>query len=64
MIQALNGGGPGTANRLMIQYIYETGFERAAMGYASAASMIFLVILLVLALIQLFVSRRGGAKAW
>lgn len=64
MIQALNGGGPGTTNRLMIQYIYETGFERAAMGYASAASMIFLVILLVLALVQLFVSRRSGSKAW
>ncbi|ROR73125.1 carbohydrate ABC transporter permease [Bogoriella caseilytica] len=64
MIQALNGGGPGTANRLMIQYIYETGFERAAMGYASAASMIFLVVLLALAFIQLMVSRRGKAKAW
>ena len=28
MIQALNGGGPGTSNVLIVQYIYQTGFQR------------------------------------
>ena len=53
MIQALNGGGPGTDNMLIVQYIYRTGFERAQIGYASAASMVLMVILIVIAVIQM-----------
>lgn len=52
MIQALNGGGPGTSNVLIVQYIYKTGFEQSKIGYASAASMVLMVILLTIALIQ------------
>ncbi|MGY5765113.1 carbohydrate ABC transporter permease [Brachybacterium sp. DNPG3] len=52
MIQALNGGGPGTSNVLIVQYIYKTGFEQSKIGYASAASMVLMVILLVIALVQ------------
>lgn len=58
MIQALNGGGPGTQNMLIVQYIYRTGFERANIGYASAASMVLMVILVVIALIQLRFDRK------
>ena len=58
MIQALNEGGPGTQNRLIVQYIYETGFERAEVGYASAASMVLMVLLLAIALVQLGFERR------
>lgn len=61
LIQALNGGGPGTQNRLIVQYIYETGFERSEIGYASAASMILLVVLMIIALIQLRISRRSSS---
>lgn len=61
MVQALNGGGPGTSNTFLIQYIYETGFQRADVGYASAVSMILLVILLTIALLQMWVNRRRAA---
>ncbi|WP_156759211.1 carbohydrate ABC transporter permease [Microbacterium karelineae] len=61
MIQALNGGGPGTSNRLIVQYIYETGFESSEIGYASAASMVLLVVLMIIAIVQLWVSRRSSA---
>jgi alpha-1,4-digalacturonate transport system permease protein len=61
MVQALNGGGPGTSNTFIIQYIYETGFSRAKVGYASAVSMILLVILLAIALLQMWVNRRRAA---
>jgi alpha-1,4-digalacturonate transport system permease protein len=61
MVQALNGGGPGTSNVLLIQYIYETGFKRADIGYASAVSMILLLILLTIALVQMAVNRRRSA---
>lgn len=59
MVQALNGGGPGTENRLIVQYIYETGFNRAQVGYASAVSMVLMAILLVIALVQLRFERRA-----
>ena len=58
MIQALNGGGPGTNNMLIVQYIYRTGFERADIGYASAASMVLMVILVIIALIQMRFDRK------
>jgi alpha-1,4-digalacturonate transport system permease protein len=59
MVQALNGGGPGTANMFMVQYIYRTGFERADVGYASAASMVLMVILIIIALIQMRFDKRN-----
>lgn len=62
MVQALNGGGPGTQNMLMVQYIYQTGFERARIGYASAVSMVLMLILLLVAFIQMRFD-RGGDRA-
>lgn len=59
MIQALNGGGPGTSNYLMVQYIYSTGFERARIGYASAASIILMFILIIIALIQMTIDKKA-----
>ncbi|MDO5285612.1 MAG: sugar ABC transporter permease [Actinomycetia bacterium] len=57
LIQSLNGGGPGSQNVLMVQYIYQTGFEYARIGYASAASMVLMVILMVIALLQMRLDR-------
>lgn len=62
MIQALNNGGPGTENQLIVQYIYQTGFAQSKVGYASAASMVLLVILMVIAAAQLIISKRS--RAW
>ena len=58
LVQALNGGGPGNTNYLMVQYIYHTGFELNKVGYASAASFVLMLMLLVIALIQLRIDRR------
>ncbi|SDZ65856.1 alpha-1,4-digalacturonate transport system permease protein [Evansella caseinilytica] len=59
MVQALTNGGPGTDNTFIVQYIYQTGFAQMRIGYASAASMVLFVILLVFALLQ-FKFVRGG----
>lgn len=61
MIQALNNGGPGTANQLIVQYIYKTGFGQSDVGYASAASMVLLVILMIIALLQIAISRKANS---
>ncbi|MET9765119.1 sugar ABC transporter permease [Streptomyces sp. NPDC006372] len=55
---SLNNGGPGSSNNLMVQYIYETGFKRGQIGYASAASFVLMLILMAVAIIQLIVNRR------
>jgi alpha-1,4-digalacturonate transport system permease protein len=61
LFQSLNGGGPGTENNLMVQYIYETGFKRAQIGYASAASFVLMLILMAIAVVQLIVNKRKEA---
>lgn len=54
----LTGGGPADASRLIALYIYELGFKRFNMGYASVVSITLLIILLVLTLLQFRGSRR------
>jgi len=61
-IQALNNGGPGTDNNLLVQYIYTNGFQNAHIGYASAASMVLMLILMAIALIQLAMNRRTESR--
>lgn len=61
LIVAVNAGGPGTDNNLIVQYIYNTGFKRAQIGYASAASFVLLLILMAIAVLQLLATRRKGS---
>jgi alpha-1,4-digalacturonate transport system permease protein len=60
LIQALNNGGPGTENMLIVQYIYQTGFERTNIGYASAVSMVLMAILVIIAVVQLRFEKRSA----
>lgn len=62
----LTGGGPGTATMYITQYIYEVGFASLLRnpGLAAAASILMGLLLVVLTLIQLWLSRRAEkAKA-
>ncbi|MEU2423311.1 sugar ABC transporter permease [Streptomyces sp. NPDC007851] len=58
LFASLNNGGPGTSNNLLVQYIYQTGFQRGQIGYASAASFVLMLILMAVAIIQLIANRR------
>lgn len=62
LLQSLNNGGPGTANNLLVQYIYQTGFQRGQIGYASAASFILMLILMAVAVIQLLINRKADRR--
>ena len=53
----LTNGGPGSATRVLSMFIFQNGFEFLKMGYASAASVVFLLILLVLSIIQFRILR-------
>lgn len=48
----MTGGGPGDSTRTIVQFIYDTAFDRFKMGYASAAAYVFFLILIVLTLLQ------------
>lgn len=53
----MTGGGPYGSTRVLVQYIYETGFSYFKMGYASAMSVILFLIILVISVIQFSVAR-------
>lgn len=55
-----NGGGPGTANTFLVQYIYQMAFgsDLRLFGLASAASVLMGAVLLVLTLIQLRLGKK------
>lgn len=53
----LTNGGPGSATRVLSMFIFQNGFVYLKMGYASGASVIFLLILLLLALVQFRILR-------
>jgi len=46
-IYLLTTGGPDFVTRPVIQYIYETGFSSYRVGFASAASYVLFVLILV-----------------
>lgn len=52
MVVSLTGGGPGNKTLYIIQYIYQTGFDRLRVGYASAASMMLFLVLLTFSIIR------------
>lgn len=43
----MTGGGPYGSTRVLIQYIYETGFQYFKMGYSAAMSYILFIIIMI-----------------
>lgn len=59
-VYVMTGGGPYGSTRVLIQYIYESGFSYYAMGYASAMAYVLFIIILLVSFIQFRVlSERG-----
>jgi multiple sugar transport system permease protein len=61
-IYMITNGGPGTSTRPLIQYIYETAFEKNDMGYSSAISYVLFLILVILSLIQIKLRNKEEAE--
>ncbi len=58
-IYALTGGGPLNGTTTLTYYIYETAFKFFNFGPASAAAVIFFILILTLTGLQFWVSRRS-----
>lgn len=59
LVYVMTSGGPVTATLTWVQYIYTTAFQFRKFGYGSAIAVVLVVILMVIALIQTRVHRRG-----
>ncbi len=55
---AITEGGPLNESMFLVLYIYKNAFSNLKMGYASAISSIFLVIIFVITLIQMKLSNK------
>lgn len=53
-VQILTQGGPRGATDTLVRFIYVNGFSELRVGYASAATVVFMAIVLIIALIQRF----------
>jgi multiple sugar transport system permease protein len=56
----LLAGGPNYSTRPVIEYIYDTGFTAYRGGYASAATMVYFVVLVAVSTGWLLLRRRNG----
>ena len=54
----LTKGGPGNSTLTLVYYIYDRGFGRLEMGYASALSFVLFLIILVFSLINARITNR------
>lgn len=63
LVISLTGGGPGTATKFVVQYVYEKAFRQQEMGYASALSMILLVVMACFTILQFKVNKGGQVDA-
>lgn len=51
-VYVMTGGGPAGSTRVLVQYIYETGFNYFRMGYSAAMSYILFIIIMVVSVLQ------------
>lgn len=59
-VYLMTKGGPGDSSLVLIQNVYETGIRDAELGYASAQSLVLLVVILLVSLAQLRLLRKDG----
>lgn len=57
-VRLITGGGPGTATRSLVQYLYQEGFSKNNLGYASAISVVFLIALMIFSVVFQYVKNR------
>jgi multiple sugar transport system permease protein len=53
----MTGGGPYGTTRVLVQYVYQTGFSYFRLGYASAMSIILFLVIVTISAFQYFASK-------
>ncbi len=60
LVYSMTNGGPNNASQMPGTYIFKTGFQIQKMGYASALSVVILIIALVLTVMQVVTLGSGN----
>ncbi len=58
-VYVMTGGGPHGSTRVLIQYIYETGFSYFKMGYSAAMSYVLFLVIMVSSIL---LNKLGGTQ--
>jgi multiple sugar transport system permease protein len=58
-VYVMTSGGPGMATLTLVQYIYTAAFQFRKMGYGAAVASVLFAILIIFALLQIRLYRRG-----
>ena len=58
LVYLMTRGGPGRSTIVMMQYIYENAFQYFRMGYASALSVLFFLVILAFTIFQWRIRQR------
>jgi len=57
-VQLMTVGGPNNSTRPIVMFIYESGFQAWALGYAAAASQVLFGFMLLAVTVQVWLARR------
>jgi multiple sugar transport system permease protein len=60
-VKVMTNGGPSNASMTTMLYAVETGWGRLRIGYASAITVVFFIIVLVISILQRVLTREKGA---
>ena len=59
LIVTMTKGGPGYATKFIVQQVYEVAFTEDKLGYASAMSIVLMLIIGIFTVIQFFATKGG-----
>jgi alpha-1,4-digalacturonate transport system permease protein len=62
LVQGVTQGGPGTSTTFIIQYIFSEGFDKSEYGYASAISLVVMMVFILIALVQFKMTKGGDTE--
>jgi len=60
-VKVMTNGGPSNASMTTMLYAIETGWGRLRIGYASAITVVFFIIVLIISILQRILTREKGA---
>jgi len=60
-VKVMTNGGPSNASMTTMLYAIETGWGRLRMGYASAITVVFFIIVLIISIVQRYLTREKEA---
>jgi len=60
LIVAFTGGGPYDATRFIVQHVYEAAFQSYEVGYASAMSVVMLVVVTAFSGVNFLINKGGN----